>query len=123
MDDLRSYLKCVKIGDWFVLYQMSKNLNRKFFYDFLLELSKDDKAEDCEVKIRLTADEGHGKVKDEVQGDLKGEQGAKSSSPGDKKSSSKDSKDSLSKTMEKKPDSVEDKTKTSSKGSRSVALF
>ena len=31
----------VKIGDWFVLYQMSKNLNRKFFYDFLIALAKE----------------------------------------------------------------------------------
>lgn len=28
-----------KLGDWFVLYQMSKNLNRPFFMDFLTTLS------------------------------------------------------------------------------------
>merc|ERR1719397_2069517 len=30
--------KC-KLGDWFVLYQLSKNLNRPFFMDFLTQLS------------------------------------------------------------------------------------
>ena len=35
-------MKC-KIGDWFVLYQMSKNLNKRLFYDFLILLSKDAK--------------------------------------------------------------------------------
>merc|ERR1712203_61483 len=28
-----------KLGDWFVLYQLSKNLNRPFFMDFLTNLS------------------------------------------------------------------------------------
>ncbi len=27
------------IGDWFVLYQMSKNLNKRFFAEFLALLS------------------------------------------------------------------------------------
>ena len=35
------YIRAIKIGDWFVLYQMSKNLNRRFFYDFLLALAKE----------------------------------------------------------------------------------
>ena len=38
---LREYITSVKIGDWFVLYQMSKNLNRRFFYDFLINLAKE----------------------------------------------------------------------------------
>lgn len=38
---IKSYIHHCTIGDWFVLYQMSKNLNRKFFYDFLIQLSKD----------------------------------------------------------------------------------
>ena len=38
---LERYIRTIKIGDWFVLYQMSKNLNRRFFYDFLLELAKE----------------------------------------------------------------------------------
>ena len=31
----------IRIGDWFVLYQMSKNLNKRFFYDFLINLSRE----------------------------------------------------------------------------------
>ena len=41
LDMLERYIRTIKIGDWFVLYQMSKNLNRRFFYDFLLELAKE----------------------------------------------------------------------------------
>ena len=41
MDSLENYIRTVKIGDWFVLYQMSKNLNRRFFYDFLLALAQE----------------------------------------------------------------------------------
>ncbi|CAB4069994.1 inx [Lepeophtheirus salmonis] len=40
---IRSYLDSCKVGDWFVLYQMSKNLNKRFFYDFLVKLSKEGK--------------------------------------------------------------------------------
>merc|ERR1719244_2048809 len=36
---IESYLKDAKLGDWFVLYQLSKNLNRPFFMDFLTQLS------------------------------------------------------------------------------------
>ena len=40
MDKVRNYVcKCSK-GDWFVLYQLSKNLNRVFFMDFLVTLSR-----------------------------------------------------------------------------------
>jgi len=35
LDMIQEYIKNIKIGDWFVLYQMSKNLNRGFFYQFL----------------------------------------------------------------------------------------
>ena len=41
LDRLKEYIQTVKIGDWFVLYQMSKNLNRRFFYDFLIALAKE----------------------------------------------------------------------------------
>ena len=34
------YILNCSIGDWFVLYQMSRNLNRKFFADFITVLSK-----------------------------------------------------------------------------------
>lgn len=43
IDAIKSYVMKCKIGDWFVLYQMSKNLNKKLFYDFLIHLSKDAK--------------------------------------------------------------------------------
>jgi hypothetical protein len=38
---IKEYITKCTIGDWFVLYQMSKNLNRRFFYEFLIRLSKD----------------------------------------------------------------------------------
>merc|ERR1719195_1297194 len=36
---IENYLNNCKLGDWFVLYQLSKNLNRPFFMDFLTTLS------------------------------------------------------------------------------------
>jgi len=33
------FIRQCKLGDWFVLYQLSKNLNRPFFVDFLTHLS------------------------------------------------------------------------------------
>ena len=40
MDKIKNYLtKCSK-GDWFILYQLSKNLNRVFFMDFLTTLAR-----------------------------------------------------------------------------------
>ena len=47
---LREYITSVKIGDWFVLYQMSKNLNRRFFYDFLINLAREHQ---CSQKRQL----------------------------------------------------------------------
>ncbi len=38
---IRCYILSCSVGDWFVLNQMSKNLNRRFFYEFLIKLSKD----------------------------------------------------------------------------------
>lgn len=39
-DKIRNYIcKCSR-GDWFVLYQLSKNLNRVFFMDFLVTLAR-----------------------------------------------------------------------------------
>ena len=37
---IQHYILNCSIGDWFVLYQMSRNLNRKFFADFITVLSK-----------------------------------------------------------------------------------
>jgi len=44
------FLSSCKCGDWFVLYQLSKNLNRPFFMDFLTQLSLryTDKNAQCE---------------------------------------------------------------------------
>ena len=38
-EKIENYLCSCKLGDWFVLYQLSKNLNRPFFMDFLTTLS------------------------------------------------------------------------------------
>ena len=35
---IENYLNNCSLGDWFVLYQLSKNLNRPFFMDFLTTL-------------------------------------------------------------------------------------
>ncbi|TRY78244.1 hypothetical protein TCAL_06744 [Tigriopus californicus] len=40
MDKIRSYICNCSRGDWFVLYQLSKNLNRPFFMDFLSKLTR-----------------------------------------------------------------------------------
>jgi len=39
MDKIKDFIYECKLGDWFVLYQMSKNLSRPFFMDFLTCLS------------------------------------------------------------------------------------
>jgi len=38
--NIRTYVYKCSRGDWFVLYQLSKNLNRPFFMDFLKELTR-----------------------------------------------------------------------------------
>lgn len=38
MDKVRNYIYKCSRGDWFVLYQLSKNLNRPFFMEFLVAL-------------------------------------------------------------------------------------
>ena len=38
-DKLKLFVKNISHGDWFVLYQMSKNLDHKFFVDFIIRLS------------------------------------------------------------------------------------
>ena len=37
---VKNYIKRCSRGDWFVLYQLSKNLNRPFFMEFLVTLAK-----------------------------------------------------------------------------------
>ncbi len=41
IERVKAYILACSVGDWFVLYQMSKNLNRRFFHQFLITLSKD----------------------------------------------------------------------------------
>ena len=41
-----SFIRSRPLGDWFVLHQLSKNLNRHFFVDFLVHLSKLEEAEE-----------------------------------------------------------------------------
>ena len=36
---VKKYIQLCSRGDWFVLYQLSKNLNRPFFMDFLITLA------------------------------------------------------------------------------------
>ncbi len=40
MVKIKSYVMTCSRGDWFVLYQLSKNLNRPFFMDFLVTLAR-----------------------------------------------------------------------------------
>jgi hypothetical protein len=62
MSKIKSYLCQCSLGDWFVLYQLSKNLNRPFFFDFLTHLSerydKEYDDEDDDVKPLLGQMEG-----------------------------------------------------------------
>merc|ERR1712113_631581 len=39
MTKIETFIRQCKLGDWFVLYQLSKNLNRPFYVDFLTHLS------------------------------------------------------------------------------------
>lgn len=39
LEFIRKFVCQCKIGDWFILYQLSKNLNRPFFIEFLTEVS------------------------------------------------------------------------------------
>jgi hypothetical protein len=42
---VKSYLKKCTLGDWFVLYQLAKNVNKLFFWDFLVAMSLRDQPE------------------------------------------------------------------------------
>ena len=37
---IRNYISSRSIGNWFVLYQLSKNMNQVFFVDLLITLAK-----------------------------------------------------------------------------------
>jgi len=72
---IRHYILTCSIGDWFVLYQMSKNLNKRFFAEFLALLSltvNPDPELDQDPEIDITAKilNGGGTIsKDDGDGD------------------------------------------------------
>ena len=63
MRHVEHYAEHCSIGDWFVLYQMSRNMNNRFFAEFLVVLSRRVNpcpgldADDCEFLIH-TKDNG-----------------------------------------------------------------
>jgi len=49
-DRIEKFIRQSKLGDWFILYQLSKNLHRPFFMDFVTDLSyqkEDDEGSDA----------------------------------------------------------------------------
>lgn len=58
MKHIQHYIRHCSIGDWFVLYQMSKNLNKRFFAEFLallaLTVDPDPTIEPDDPEIHLT---------------------------------------------------------------------
>ena len=59
IDKVKQYIYVCSRGDWFVLYQLSKNLNRPFFMDFLVTLCRQVDP-DPEKGISCNADPGDG---------------------------------------------------------------
>ena len=61
MKHIQHYINNCSIGDWFVLYQMSKNLNKRFFAEFLallaLTVDPDPNIEAEEPEIYLSEEE------------------------------------------------------------------
>ena len=61
MKHIKHYVLNCSIGDWFVLYQMSKNLNKRFFAEFLallaMTVDPDPSIEPEEPEIHLTPEE------------------------------------------------------------------
>ena len=61
MKHIQHYINNCSIGDWFVLYQMSKNLNKRFFAEFLalvaLTVDPDPTVEPDEPEIYLAEEE------------------------------------------------------------------
>ena len=60
LEYIRTYILECKLGDWFVMYQLSKNLNRPFFIDFLTAISvkyvKNDLTVESETDAEDTGD-------------------------------------------------------------------
>ena len=68
---VKEFIKSSAIGDWFVLYQMSKNLNQTLFFQFLVKLaqpvgttSEERKRRICKAKPKETAKQ-NGEKKEE----------------------------------------------------------
>ena len=53
-EKLKIFVSNISHGDWFVLYQMSKNLDHKFFVDFIVRLSTKINAKRFRGKISNT---------------------------------------------------------------------
>ena len=48
---VKKYLAECSVGDWFVLYQMSKNMNKRLFFDFLTSLAQVSRSEILQVGL------------------------------------------------------------------------
>jgi len=57
-EGIKCYVSNCSMGDWFVLYQMSKNMNRKLFYMFLNRLAKHETAKQIRKKEGKDAEKG-----------------------------------------------------------------
>ena len=40
MKEIACFVRDCSLGDWFILHQMAKNLNKSFFADFLLTMAR-----------------------------------------------------------------------------------
>jgi len=60
IEKIETFIYQCKLGDWFVLYQMSKNLNRPFFMDFLTALSVKHSAVKAKGGVELDTDSDTG---------------------------------------------------------------
>ena len=64
---VKEFIRSSAIGDWFVLYQMSKNLNQSLFFQFLVKLAQpvgtneERKLRFCKTKPKETVKENGGK--------------------------------------------------------------
>ena len=57
---IKRCLKDLEIGDWFLLYQISKNMDKHFFYEFIKTVSKTSRIEEMPLEdVEASADEGN----------------------------------------------------------------
>ena len=80
---IRHYINHCSIGDWFVLYQMSKNLNKRYFAEFLsllaMTVDPDPNIEPEEPEIHLSPEDIE-KIKTSSSSDGSGRKKSKSES-------------------------------------------